>query len=403
MQTRFTQNRDFWALLTASAASLLSVLAVAFVEYTPEWRHYAAEFRTTLRARGADDTAALVPHDVQQIWLPALGRVDRCISCHANYDSSISTLPDLPSLYQPHPDLPYMAKHPYPIFGCTACHGGQGYAVDRAGAHGEVEHWDDPLLTRRLATDYGLTRAQLMEMKCNTCHRRDDNTPGTDLINLAKEIFEKKHCTSCHGLNGKGGLSASDLTYDGDLNPESLDFSGVEGPKTSLNWQTQHFKSPQKITNRSGMPNYKLTDDQAKALALLMLSWQRISFPPEYLPAARQRPSAVLPVVREVPYPPPATTDLSKKGRYVFTNRGCNSCHRVGGGKLIGPDLAGVTQRRNDKWLAAWLKDPAAVVANDAALQTWAREFGDIIMPNQNLDDDEINAVMAYLKEFPNP
>ena len=74
------------------------------------------------------------------------------------------------------------------------------------------------------------------------------------------------------------------------------------------------------------MPNYRLNDDQAKGLALLMLSWQRIKFPPEYLPAARLRPAGVLPVVREVPYPPPATADLSKRGRYVFMNRGCNSC-----------------------------------------------------------------------------
>ena len=45
----------------------------------------------------------------------------------------------------------------------------------------------------------------------------------------------------------------------------------------------------------------------------------------------------------------------------MFTNRGCNTCHRVGGGNLIGPDLAGVTQRRSEKWLTTWLKDPAAV------------------------------------------
>jgi len=319
-----------------------------------------------------------------------------------NYDGSISALPDLPPLYRPHPDLPYMAKHSFPTFGCTACHGGQGYALDQAGAHGLVEHWDDPLLSTALAAQYGLTRAQLMEIKCNTCHRRDDSTAGMDLITMAKDIFAKKRCVSCHGLQGGGGLASSDLTYDGDVNPELLDFSNVSGPKTSLNWEFQHFKSPQQVVNRSGMPNYRLNDEQARALALLMLSWQRVSFPPEYLPAARRRPPAVQPIVREVPYPPAATTEAGKEGRYVFTNRGCNTCHRVGGGNLIGPDLAGVTQRRNDKWLAAWLKDPAAVVGKDPDLQTWSHEFGDIIMPNQNLNDQEIAGLIAYMREFPN-
>src|SRR5271169_3796121 len=186
-----------------------------------------------------------------------------------------------------------------------------------------------------------------METKCNTCHRHDDVTPGTDLVNMAKEIFDKKHCTSCHGLEGGGGLAASDLTYDGDLNPELLDFTAVKGPKTELEWQIEHFKSPQQIVDRSGMPNYRLNDEQAKALALLMLSWQRVSFPPQYVPAPHRRPPAVQPIVREVPYPPTATTPLGQQGRYVFSNRGCNTCHRIGGGDLIGPDLAGVAQRRS--------------------------------------------------------
>jgi cbb3-type cytochrome oxidase cytochrome c subunit len=168
-----------------------------------------------------------------------------------------------------------------------------------------------------------------------------------------------------------------------------------------LNWQIQHFKSPQQVSPHSGMPNYRLNDDQAKSLALLMLSWTRISFPPQYIPSPRKRPEVVQPVVREVPYPPPATTELGQRGRYVFTSRGCNTCHRVGGGNLIGPDLAGVTQRRNDHWLAVWLKDPSDVVAKNAELQAWTHEFGDIIMPNQNLDDKEIEALIAYMKEFP--
>ncbi len=400
-RARFIRNRDFWPLLIASAASLVLVLWVAYREYTPEWHHYEQVFRGYLKGRGAFDAAAVVPDNVQQIWLPQLDRVDRCMSCHLNYDASISALPDLPPLYRPHSDLPYMAKHPFPSFGCTACHGGQGFALDEKGAHGLVEHWDDPLLTTALAAEYGLTRAQLMEIKCNTCHRRDDSTAGTDLINMAKEIFGRKRCVSCHSLEGSGGLAAPDLTYDGDLNPEYLDFTNVQGPKTELNWQIQHFQNPQQVSPHSGMPNYRLNDEQAKALSLLMLSWTRISFPPQYIPPARKRPSMVQPVVREVPYPPAATTPLGQQGRYVFTNRGCNSCHRIGGGNLIGPDLAGVAQRRNDRWLTTWLKDPAAVVAKDADLQAWVHEFGDIIMPNQNLGDKEIEALIQYIKEFP--
>lgn len=401
MRRRFTENRDFWPLLVASVVSLVAVVAAAYVEYTPEWRNHTEEFKQYLSARGAFGAAGAVPDTVEQIWIPALDRVDRCISCHVNYDGSITTLANLPPLFRPHPALPYMAKHPFPTFGCTSCHGGQGYAVDEAGAHGQEEHWDDPLLTTKLASKYGLSRAQLMQIKCNTCHRADDTTPGMDMIDMGKGIFAKKRCVSCHGLQGAGGIGASDLTYDGDNNPELLDFSAVQGPKTALSWQIEHFESPQKIVNRSGMPNYRLTEEQAKSLALLMLSWRRVDFPPQYIAIARKQPPAVSPVVREIPAPPPATGDLARRGRYVFENRGCNTCHRVGGGSLIGPDLAGVTQRRDDRWLTTWLKDPAAVVAKDEKLQEWTHSFGDVIMPDQNLDDGDIKALLAYMKEFP--
>jgi len=401
MRRAITENRDFWALLTVSIASLLAVFAVAYREYTPEWHHYLTTFRQDLRARGAYRAAAAVPDNIQQIWLPALHRVDRCISCHVNYDGSISTLSGLPPLYQPHPKLPYLAEHPFPTFGCTACHGGQGYATDEAGAHGLVQHWDDPLLSTALAAKYGRTRAELMQIKCNSCHRADDTTAGMELINMAKEIFARKRCISCHGLQGRGGIGASDLTYDGDNNPELLPFANIVGPKTALNWEIQHFENPQKVVKRSGMPNYRLNQEQAKSLALLMLSWRRVSFPPEYLPVAHKRPPAIPPIVHEVLAPPPATGALAEQGRYVFENRGCNTCHRVGGGTLIGPDLSGVTQRRDDRWLATWLKDPAAVVARDPKLGSWTHEFGDIIMPDQNLSDDEIKSLIAYMKQFP--
>ncbi len=312
MQRSFAANRDFWPLLAASLASLVAVLVAAHREYTPEWRQVQEDFRRYLLGRGAYAAAAAVPRDVQQIWLPALGRVDRCISCHLNYDGSLSSLPGLPPLYREHPELPYMERHPYPNFGCTVCHGGQGFATEKAAAHGEVADWGDPLLSAELAAQYGLSRAELTEMKCNACHRADDMTPAMDRINVAKELFAKKRCLSCHGFQGGGGLGASDLTYAGDNNPEHLDFSRVQGPQTALHWHIQHFKSPQNVVLGSGMPNYRFTDEEAKALALLVLSWRRVDFPPQYVPAARRRPPAIQPMVREVPVPPPATSPLGR-------------------------------------------------------------------------------------------
>ena len=40
----------------------------------------------------------------------------------------------------------------------------------------------------------------------------------------------------------------------------------------------------------------------------------------------------------------------------------CASCHTVGGGRLVGPDLRGVTERKDRAWLTRFIVDPAGVI-----------------------------------------
>ncbi len=40
----------------------------------------------------------------------------------------------------------------------------------------------------------------------------------------------------------------------------------------------------------------------------------------------------------------------------------CASCHTIGGGRLTGPDLKGVTQRQDHDWLINWLLDPEGIL-----------------------------------------
>ena len=47
-----------------------------------EWRYYQYAFRNLVAERFGAEKASQVPSGLQQIWVPALGRADRCISCH---------------------------------------------------------------------------------------------------------------------------------------------------------------------------------------------------------------------------------------------------------------------------------------------------------------------------------
>jgi cytochrome c2 len=40
----------------------------------------------------------------------------------------------------------------------------------------------------------------------------------------------------------------------------------------------------------------------------------------------------------------------------------CTSCHTIGGGRLVGPDLLNVTERKDRAWLARFIVDPMGVI-----------------------------------------
>jgi nitrite reductase (NO-forming) len=74
----------------------------------------------------------------------------------------------------------------------------------------------------------------------------------------------------------------------------------------------------------------------------------------------------------------------------------CFACHSVGGGRKLGPDIAGVTRRRTDAWLTQWLKSPDKMLQTDADAKAMLKEYNNIPMPNQGLSDAEIAQYLAY-------
>jgi len=87
----------------------------------------------------------------------------------------------------------------------------------------------------------------------------------------------------------------------------------------------------------------------------------------------------------------------AKKGEELFQSKGCVACHTIGDGKLSGPDLQGVTERREEEWLKKWIKSPDTMVFSDPIAKELLAEYM-VPMPNQGLTDQEVIEIISYLK-----
>jgi len=80
----------------------------------------------------------------------------------------------------------------------------------------------------------------------------------------------------------------------------------------------------------------------------------------------------------------------------------CTQCHAVKD-KVIGPPLAGVETRRSEEWLLKWIKNSQAMVkAGDPDAVKLFNDNNKIVMTSFNLKDEEIKAILAYVKEEAN-
>ena len=89
---------------------------------------------------------------------------------------------------------------------------------------------------------------------------------------------------------------------------------------------------------------------------------------------------------------------LAKKGKSVFSNRGCATCHAFGK-KLAGPDLAGVMQRRDHDWLRRWLLNTTEMIASDSIAMAMVVEYKNTKMPNMKLKSADVDALFHYFQQ----
>ena len=85
-------------------------------------------------------------------------------------------------------------------------------------------------------------------------------------------------------------------------------------------------------------------------------------------------------------------------GQFLFQN-GCVACHSIGGGDKIGPDLLGVTERRQSKWLEQFVLVPDEVLASgDVIANDLLKKYKGVRMPNLGLSREDVHDILAHIE-----
>lgn len=90
------------------------------------------------------------------------------------------------------------------------------------------------------------------------------------------------------------------------------------------------------------------------------------------------------------------TAVQAQDGEALFQQ--CTACHTIGGGRLVGPDLAGVNYNRSEEWLVKFIQSSQTLIkSGDAEAVAVYNDYNKMMMPDQAVSDAEAKAIIAHI------
>ena len=93
----------------------------------------------------------------------------------------------------------------------------------------------------------------------------------------------------------------------------------------------------------------------------------------------------------------------AEEGKSIY-QKTCIACHTIGSGRLVGPDLAGISERRPQDWIVAFIKSSQSLIksGDPDAIEIY-EQFSKMMMPDHALNDQEVISVIKYIDELSAP
>ncbi len=345
----------------------LAALAISPVkDLTREWKRYKRDYARYAESR--PDTKRLLMDfhsDIDQIWVPDLNVVDRCVTCHLGITQASLRDSTVPQPFRAHPPIPHRILD----WGCVVCHRGQGLATEAKEAHETTSAWEQPLLP-----------VPYIQASCGVCHRSD--IPETPRLNLGRQLLIDLNCVGCHKLEGidRPAMLGPDLTNVGTKVSREWIYKWLKEPRTILDSNGNTTVDGYESEEEPRMPKFRLDESELRALSgyLSTLESRPVehhTFDPRVVAAWAKRP------------------DLVDQGEIRFRQMFCTTCHsvavtRAGETKLIGgdigPELTKIGSKVNPDWLVAWLRNPQDYLPHS-------------LMPRYGWSDEDLYKVTHYM------
>ncbi|MBV9851081.1 MAG: c-type cytochrome [Armatimonadetes bacterium] len=306
-------------------------------------------------------------------------------------------------------DKTNLKLHPFPTFGCTTCHYGQGRDLVQDKAHGSPEHSLTPLLP-----------VKYMEAACAQCHSTYNSgqdsqgftisyLPQMTTIARGEQLFKQQACYGCHKIEGfsKGNIGP-ELTYEGRVAGTYLTIEHqIWDPRYKVNGcvmpyffsahahntddprlqdepvdpradlkggKTATLDGPgeediQKTLDDHGYVALGSEQDKVDALVTFVTSQTGLN----YAASPAQRFSNI--AAYNLSNPPDVPVTVAE-GKALFEQSGCYACHYIGDpnvkhvtgdpqygkGGIFGPELSWEGSRHSQEWMIAHYQNPQEFV-----------------------------------------
>jgi mono/diheme cytochrome c family protein len=88
---------------------------------------------------------------------------------------------------------------------------------------------------------------------------------------------------------------------------------------------------------------------------------------------------------------------LAAEGKSVFEGK-CSACHQLSDQKVVGPGMAGVTERRKPEWVMNMIINPEEMTKKDPTAKKLLAEHL-TQMTNQNINEADARALLEFLRQ----